>query len=721
MRKWIKKSFVAIMTAAMVISSVGVTGTKVEAAASGYVLQNHSAQDLMKEYGVIAFDKALIKVHFHSNFLVNNLSMDSNSGLRTTYNTKEAFYFASADRVSANISEYTGANTDVLYTSTTVQKSNGENRVKLADGSFFKIDRPTTVVSDAEIKAAGTYTQYVNMTSVKNKFVAYNKAIAAQANKGSVQVSITSDMNNRYIKVGSGENYRNIAYADFAKYASNEIAFDFSNYTNDDTLVINIDLKNQTNVSFPALILRQNGTGLSNNEDNFNKKYNRVYFNFYDSSKADKQYTGKITFSGRGFGTVIAPSASVVMPQNWDGSVVANNVEIGGQFHRVNGTAIPNVTTGGSSSSTTDNNTPGSNTPENGSTESGDSKDKGDLSITIKDETTDEPVPGATVEVTSPDGEKTEHKSDENGEVKIEKVPEGDYTVEITDVPDGYDVTTGQEVKVTVKKNKTTKKTVSKKKTDKQTKQDAKNAKRALRNSADIKTGDDSTEQTFVAKKADVTQLGAKNNKKISKKYYKKLKNFKKKHKKQSKEVAAWISIAGTKVNYPVMYTGLKNNDKYLQKNIKGQKDPHGMLFASYMTPKRKITYNNIIYGHNMKDGTMFTDLTKYASKSFYKKHKYVKIYTQGYNYVYEVVEVIRVSCKTGSKDRMIYEKFADLSNKKTFKKWKKQVAKNREYKCSGKYKRTDKLMMLSTCEYEKENGRFALICKQVKCTKVKK
>lgn len=742
MRKFIKKSIVAIMTAAMVVSSVGSVGIKAEAAASGYVLQNKSAQDLMKEYGVIAFNNSVIKVHFHSNFLVNNLSMDANSGLRTTYNTKETFYFKSADRLNANMSENAGANTDVLYTGANVSKSNGENKVQLKNGSYFKIDRPTTVISDAEVKAAGTYAQFVDLTDVKNKFVAYNQALAAQGNKGNVQVSITSDMNSRYVKVGSGVNYRNIACADLTKY-TNEIAFDFSNYNNDDILVVNVDMKNQTSVSMPALILRQNGTSISNTEDNFNKKYNRVYFNFYDSSKADKQYTGSITFSARGFGTVIAPSASVALPQNWDGSVVANNVEVGGQFHRVNGTAIPTVATGNNtpgnntpsndtpSNDTPSNNTPGNNTPSNdtpsnnkpGSNNTGstDSKETGDITITVTDETTDEPVPGAKVEVTAPSGDKTDHVTDQKGEVKIEEVPEGEYTVVVKDVPEGYDVTTGKEVKVKVKKGKKTKKVVTKSTTKTTNKKDAQNANKALMTAADIKTGDDTSKPALVKSQKAVTQLGAKSNKKISKKYYKKLKNYKKKYKKRSNEIAAWISIAGTKIDYPVMYTGLKNNTKYLQKNIKGQKDSHGMIFASYITPKRKITYNNVIYGHNMKDGTMFTDLTKYASKSFYKNHKYIKIYTQGYNYVYEVVEVIRVSCKTGSKDRMIYEKFAQLNNKKTFKKWQKQVAKNREYKCSGKYKRTDKLMMLSTCEYQKENGRFAVICKQVKCTKVKK
>lgn len=219
-----------------------------------------------------------------------------------------------------------------------------------------------------------------------------------------------------------------------------------------------------------------------------------------------------------------------------------------------------------------------------------------------------------------------------------------------------------------------------------------------------------------------ITTSAKKNTKNINGKFNKNLKKYRKKHKKQAKEVKAWITLEGTKINYPVMFTGIgKNNDKYLHINIDGKKDTHGMLFCSYITPKRKITYNNIIYGHNMKDGSMFADLRFYDKKSYYKKHKYVKIYTDKYNYVYEVVDVFRISCAPGSKDRKIYENFASIGSKSKFKKWKKQVQKLREYKIGKKYTNKDKLMILSTCEYTKENGRMAVLCKQIKCKKVKK
>lgn len=377
------------------------------------------------------------------------------------------------------------------------------------------------------------------------------------------------------------------------------------------------------------------------------------------------------------------------------------------------GSTQPSTPSGGESGTTTEPGTPsgGESSVTQPDTPGTDNPSKGDLTIIITDEKTDEPVPGATIEVTTPTGDKTEHVTDSTGTVTIKDTPAGDYSVVVTDAPKGYTVTKNKKVTVTVEKGQTTEKRVSKNATD------AKNARKALRHAADVKTG---SEEKISLKKQSVTKVAAKNAKTTTKNYNKNLKNYKKKHKKQAKEVAAWITINGTRINYPVMYTGIKNNTKYLHKNIDGKEDSHGMLFASYITPKRRISYNNIIYGHNMKDGSMFAGLNGYASKSFFKKHKYVKLDTAGYNYVYEVVDIFRISCAKGSKDRMIYEKFAQLDNKKVYKKWKKQVAKNREYNCGGKYNSSDELLILSTCEYSKENGRLAILCKQVKCKKNK-
>ncbi len=253
-------------------------------------------------------------------------------------------------------------------------------------------------------------------------------------------------------------------------------------------------------------------------------------------------------------------------------------------------------------------------------------------------------------------------------------------------------------------------------------KKDQKNADKALKNACVIKTG--SNRSVFANKKKAVPKKpGAKNTSKTSKKLNNSLKKYRKIHKKQAKQIAGWIKINGTNVNYPVMYSGLKHNDKYLHKNIYGKEDNHGMIFASYLTTSRKISYNYIIYGHNMKDETMFGNLDNYGKPSYAKSHRYINVDTSKYDYVYEVVDVVRLSCAAGSKDKMIYNKFAQINKKKVYNNWKKQVNKCRDKnykKALGKYTNKDRLVILSTCEYTKENGRLGLICKQKKCVKVK-
>ncbi len=74
----------------------------------------------------------------------------------------------------------------------------------------------------------------------------------------------------------------------------------------------------------------------------------------------------------------------------------------------------------------------------------------GDLIVTVYDEKTGDVVPGATVEITNPDGETTEYKTDENGQIILESTEPGDYVIETVEVPSGYEVTLGKEETATV-------------------------------------------------------------------------------------------------------------------------------------------------------------------------------------------------------------------------------------------------------------------------------
>ncbi len=82
--------------------------------------------------------------------------------------------------------------------------------------------------------------------------------------------------------------------------------------------------------------------------------------------------------------------------------------------------------------------------------------DKGDLVIIVRDEETGERVPDAEVKVTDPDGNEKIYVTDSNGEINRPDVPVGTYQIEVTDVPDGYTVTTNKKSNATVKKNQKT-------------------------------------------------------------------------------------------------------------------------------------------------------------------------------------------------------------------------------------------------------------------------
>ena len=102
-------------------------------------------------------------------------------------------------------------------------------------------------------------------------------------------------------------------------------------------------------------------------------------------------------------------------------------------------------------------------------------------------------------------------------------------------------------------------------------------------------------------------------------------------------ECIGWVYIKGTKVNYPVMYTP-NNPEKYLKRNFYGKSSGSGVPFIDYRC--KLDSTNIIIYGHNMKNLTMFGGLRKYLDKNYLKNHPIIEFETiDGLSY-YKIIEV---------------------------------------------------------------------------------
>lgn len=111
-----------------------------------------------------------------------------------------------------------------------------------------------------------------------------------------------------------------------------------------------------------------------------------------------------------------------------------------------------------------------------------------------------------------------------------------------------------------------------------------------------------------------------------------------------NKDIVAWIQIPGIGVDYPVVQG--KDNDHYLHYTFDGKANKAGSIFLDYRNRKDFTDSKVILYGHNMKDGSMFSNLKKYQDTGFRKEQGRVLIYLLEKVLECEIVECRHVSVR---------------------------------------------------------------------------
>lgn len=107
----------------------------------------------------------------------------------------------------------------------------------------------------------------------------------------------------------------------------------------------------------------------------------------------------------------------------------------------------------------------------------------------------------------------------------------------------------------------------------------------------------------------------------------------------ENADCIGWLSIDGTNISYPVMHTP-SDPQKYLRRNFYGRYSQSGVPFLDGRCDLQST--NLIIYGHNMKNGTMFSDLKKYVDRDFLNAHRTVKFETADGIRYFTVTKVLR-------------------------------------------------------------------------------
>lgn len=157
-------------------------------------------------------------------------------------------------------------------------------------------------------------------------------------------------------------------------------------------------------------------------------------------------------------------------------------------------------------------------------------------------------------------------------------------------------------------------------------------------------------------------------------------------------DMVGWIKVPGTRIDYPVVCG--KDNEEYLHKTFSKKKNRSGCIFLDVNCKKDFSSDNSVIYGHHMKDGSMFAELVKFRDPEFVKRHKRILLYLPEKTLSLSVVSAYAVAPK------VLPIEFSSIREKE---RWKAEILKSSE---SVKGKIKGNVYTFVTCSYEKEDYR---------------
>ncbi|MCB2289420.1 class B sortase [Clostridium sp. CS001] len=172
-----------------------------------------------------------------------------------------------------------------------------------------------------------------------------------------------------------------------------------------------------------------------------------------------------------------------------------------------------------------------------------------------------------------------------------------------------------------------------------------------------------------------------------------------------NKDVIGWIKIPNTEIDYPV-FKG-DNNEFYLDHDPYKKSNNHGSIFMDFRNKGVAEELHTILYGHNMKDGSMFADLNKYKDLDFLDKNPIIEFSTLYEDIRWEIFSVY-ITDTTFDYIRTNFDKTEDRT---IFLQHIKEKSKfHRDIAVSEK----DTILTLSTCSYEFINARLVIHAKRI-------
>lgn len=179
---------------------------------------------------------------------------------------------------------------------------------------------------------------------------------------------------------------------------------------------------------------------------------------------------------------------------------------------------------------------------------------------------------------------------------------------------------------------------------------------------------------------------------------------------KQNPDMVGWIKIDGTVIDYPVMYT---SDDFYLSHGFDRAESKIGVPFIDKRCTVEPLGTNTIVYGHHMKNGTMFAGLENYKNRYYYKEHPRIHFDTLYEQQEYEIIAVFESQIYRKSDTVFKHYNFLNAEGQMDFDEYILNIKLLSIYDTGVTASYGDELLTLVTCDYHRENGQFVVVARK--------
>ena len=166
-----------------------------------------------------------------------------------------------------------------------------------------------------------------------------------------------------------------------------------------------------------------------------------------------------------------------------------------------------------------------------------------------------------------------------------------------------------------------------------------------------------------------------------------------------NQDVVGWLVIEGTNINYPLVQG--TDNDYYLNRLFDGTYNSAGCLFLDFRCEADFSDKHSIIYGHHMKNKSMFADLVEYKKQAFYDEHPIALLMTPDAYYKIQLFSGYVADDSANAWDLMLGDT--------DFNAWAKAVQKKSRFQTDHFPGEEDRVITFSTCTYEFDNAKFVV------------